>query len=1290
MGNEIQSCDPIRIPYHRRVRATNSSKASVDHVLVGGGEMGGRIRAFDWAKTPLGPADSWPQSLRSAISILLPSKAQIILFWGRDLIALYNDAYRPVFGAKHPHALGCPARECWSEVWDVLQPLFASVMQTGEAFWAKDHLFFLERHGYPEETYFDVSYDPVRDETGEVGGVFCIVSETTGRVVGERRLATLRELGRDVPAKSEADVVGHAATVLAENPGDIPFCLFFLLEEGAVGARLVECVGVSRQDVRVADRVDLEGSVAEAVAMRAAVDAGAGREADRAHFVTSAPDTAAPRVLVTPVLSGAQPIGLLVVGLSRHLELTGLYRDFIDLVAGRLASSIATVRAFEQERRRAEALAELDRAKTAFFNNVSHEFRTPLTLLLGPLEDLLRIPEGSLEAPAVRTQVEVAHRNAMRMLRLVNTLLDFSRLEAGRVQALFERIDVGAYTTDLASAFRSLVESAGLRFVVDCPSGVAEGFVDRTMWEKIVFNLLSNAFKHTFAGEIRVSVEATPGRIVLTVADTGTGIADADLPHLFERFHRAQNTPARTHEGTGIGLALVAELVKLHGGTIDVTSTVGRGATFVVSIPAGSAHLPSERIGAGRATGTTVPDAAPYVHEARRWIFDDVQTEPASAALPRANVQSGHIVLADDNADMREYVRGLLAKHWSIEAVGDGATALAAIQRRLPDLVVADVMMPRVDGFELLESIRADPRTRTVPVMLLSARAGEDSRVEGLDAGADDYLVKPFSARELIARVNAHLKMAAARRRFAVDLEHERAKLETVLRQMPAGVVIVDAATHELLLTNEAARSLVGIPVLGDSDISLGDGRLLHPDGTPYERDERPVVRSLTRGEVITDEHMRFVRGDGSVVSLSVNSAPVTDQDGRVLAAVVVFQDVTERLAMLAREQAARSEADSANRAKDRFIAVLSHELRAPLTAIIGWSRILRKRSLGEAEAAHAVNVIERNAQRQAELVNDLLDISRIAASRLELDRVAVDLAVVARDAIDALRTVLEARQLELVTDLDTTCEVFGDVRRLQQIVINLLTNACKFTPAHGRIEVRLSRHGEMAHLTVADTGDGIDAALLPHLFEPFRQGDDDPATRTHHGLGLGLTIVRELVTLHGGTIRVDSAGKGQGAAFTVELPVVAVRVSREGAGQASAPSAASGRLRGLRVLVVDDYDDARELVARVLQAQGADTRIADSADGALALLAEAPVDVVVSDLAMPRVDGFGLIAAIRAAAPPGAVPVRALALTAYKDGDLETRTRAAGFDAHASKPIEPEALVDLVAKLAADLPRAD
>jgi signal transduction histidine kinase len=590
--------------------------------------------------------------------------------------------------------------------------------------------------------------------------------------------------------------------------------------------------------------------------------------------------------------------------------------------------------------------------------------------------------------------------------------------------------------------------------------------------------------------------------------------------------------------------------------------------------------------------------------------------------------------------------------------------------------VLTDVMMPGLNGFELLRALRDDPRTCTVPIVMLSARAGEESRVEGLEAGADDYLVKPFSARELIARVNAHLGLAAARRRFAEEQETERAKLEAVLRQMPAGVVIVDAATGRSLLTNAQTERILGaIPV-----DSLPGDRAFHPDGRPYTPGEWPLVRSIRLGETVTDEAIRFVRPDGGQITLSVSSMPVSDRHGRVVAGAVIFQDVTERLALLERERAAHAEAEAASQAKDRFLAILSHELRTPLSSIIGWTRILKNTQIGDAERQRAVEVIERNAQRQAQLINDLLDVSRITAGKVELDRVPVDLVTVIRDAVDALRADVEAKRLQLTMDVDPrTGEVFGDPLRLQQVVLNLLTNAAKFTPEGGEIGVRLSRRAEMACLVVKDSGEGIDPAVLPDIFEPFQQGDRGQMARSHQGLGLGLTIVRQLVLLHGGTVRAESAGKGTGAVFTIELPIVAVRVSP---GQADAPS--PGGLDGLRILVVDDQPDARDLVAFVLRQRGADVRVAESVIEALDILAASTIDVLVSDLALPGVDGYALVGAVRAIErEQRGRGIRTLALTAYAGEAVRERAIAAGFDAHASKPLDPGDLVALITRLA-------
>jgi signal transduction histidine kinase/DNA-binding response OmpR family regulator len=434
-----------------------------------------------------------------------------------------------------------------------------------------------------------------------------------------------------------------------------------------------------------------------------------------------------------------------------------------------------------RELREANArLAELDVAKTEFFNNVSHEFRTPLTLMLGPLEDELG-ERGQPLPPARRERIETAHRNGLRMLKLVNALLDFSRIEAGRIQAHYEATDLSAYTAELASVFRSAVEKGGLTLTIDCPPLPEPIYVDRDMWEKIVSNLLSNAFKHTFKGGISVRVAWLGKAAQLTVEDSGVGIAQEEIPRLFERFHRVRGAASRTHEGTGIGLSLVRELVQLHAGSVRVESEPDRGSRFVVILEAGTAHLPADKIGHA-ADITATGRRAAYVQEALHWLPRTPRVGGAgNMSLPELDVagtapaRAGSrpcILWADDNADMRDYVARLLSPWYEVRAVPDGEAALEAARARLPDLVLSDVMMPRLDGFGLLKALRADERTRHLPVILLSARAGEESAVGGLDAGADDYLTKPFSGRELIARVRTHLDMARQRREWERELEH--------------------------------------------------------------------------------------------------------------------------------------------------------------------------------------------------------------------------------------------------------------------------------------------------------------------------------------------------------------------------------------------------------------------------------------------------------------------------------------------------------------------------------------
>jgi signal transduction histidine kinase/FixJ family two-component response regulator len=452
-------------------------------------------------------------------------------------------------------------------------------------------------------------------------------------------------------------------------------------------------------------------------------------------------------------------------------------------------------------------LAEIDIAKTVFFNNVSQEFRTPLALILGTLENELAASNKALPAQS-RLQLRVAHRSSLRLLKLVNTLLDFSSIEAGRMQAHYQPTNLAVLTAELASNFRSAVEKGGLVLTVDCPTLPEPIYVDRAMWEKIVVNLLSNAFKHTFQGSIAVRLEWRGDSVQLAVEDTGVGIAAEDIPRLFDRFHRIEGGASRTHEGTGIGLSLVKELVKLHSGLIAVESEPGRGSRFTVTLKSGTAHLPAANVGTNPDTFAPGKLSAPYVEEALQWVPPAPTAEEAekpavtnadgAAVRPTWRAPRARILWADDNADMRSFVARLLGAFYDVTAVADGQAALEAALASPPDLVLSDVMMPRLDGFGLLRALRADSRTRRVPIILVSARGREELTVAGLDSGADDYLIKPFSARELLARVRTHVELAWQRRAWESELEQQVTKRTTEL----------ESQIQKMSLLNEISRDI--------------------------------------------------------------------------------------------------------------------------------------------------------------------------------------------------------------------------------------------------------------------------------------------------------------------------------------------------------------------------------------------------------------------------------------------------------------------------------------------------
>ena len=629
----------------------------------------------------------------------------------------------------------------------------------------------------------------------------------------------------------------------------------------------------------------------------------------QATFPSGAWQQAPDRAVVLPIMPSGETgrAGFLIAGLNPFRLFDDNYSGFMNLVAGQIGAAIANAEAYEAERRRAEALAEIDRAKTAFFSNVSHEFRTPLTLMLGPLEDALRHPE---ELPGERLEeVTVAHRNALRLLRLVNTLLDFSRAEAGRVQVYFEKTDLPALTRDLASNFASICERAGLALNIACDPLPHPVYVDRDMWEKIVLNLLSNAFKFTFAGGIDVQLRDVGDRVELSVRDTGVGMPSSELPHVFERFHRVEGQHGRTHEGSGIGLALVRELVNLLGGEVRVDSAVGRGTTFRVIVPYGDAHAPAAT-GSTAREAPTATRAAAFVEEALRWLPQTTEANlaaietsrdaatgtSATAALFAARER---VLVADDNADMRNYVRQLLIPRYEVETVGNGVEALEAIRRTRPDLLVSDVMMPARDGFGLLREIRADPELGSLPVILLSARAGDEAKVEGLNAGADDYLTKPFSAQELLARVNTNITMARLRREIADEVALQKARLQAVLDTVPVAVWFTFDDQGLNVLGNRRAAEMLRLPETANVSLSVSPAQApqnfrVFKDGAELPPDRLPLRRAVL-GETVMNEEMELHFTDGTVLFGLVQAAPLRDPTGKIVGAVSAGLDITDR-----------------------------------------------------------------------------------------------------------------------------------------------------------------------------------------------------------------------------------------------------------------------------------------------------------------------------------------------------------------------------------------------------------
>ncbi|HXC60901.1 MAG TPA: ATP-binding protein [Steroidobacteraceae bacterium] len=1192
--------------------------------------------------------------------MMLDSRYAMWMLWGPELTFFCNDAYLPTVGIRREWVMGERSDKVWAEIWAEIWPRIDHVMTTGEATWDEGLLLFLERSGFPEETYHTFSYSPVYDDEGRIAGMLCVVTEATQQVLAERGLGVLRDLAARVPGATAEQALSRVMSVLQQDQMDVPFASLYLLNEQKVQARLVASFGQAPEGLRRPEflltgedallRV-LRGSPAEMLDLRAdSVPSGLW------------PETLSQAVVLPLHGAGDVVAGALAVGVSPRRKFDARYRQFMDLVAGQISAVLADAQAYEAERRRAESLAELDRAKTQFFSNVSHEFRTPLTLMLGPLAEALEDADSS---PALRERLQLAQRNAQRLLRLVNSLLDFSRIEAGRVQAAYEATDIATLTEDLTSTFRSAMERAGLRLSVRAAPLSAPVWLDRQMWEKIVLNLLSNAYKFTLKGGIEVRVGEQNDGAVLDVIDTGVGVSEDAIPHLFERFYRVENSGGRTHEGSGIGLALVQELVRLHGGKISVSSRLGEGTHFRVALPFGNAHLPEQRI---RTSDTeTAPSAAvAYLNEALGWDHNSDAQGVVNGSVDRRfeSTFGACVLLADDNADMRAYVAGLLTPAYRVKAVADGLAALESARQLKPDLIISDVMMPRLDGFGLMQALRSDPLLRDVPVILLSARAGEEARIEGLDSGADDYLIKPFSARELNARAGAllerarlHRQVLDEQRRAYSAAQRRSAQFEILLDETPLGMFLVDSSLRIVEVNPTATPLFASVGAAAGADLREVARRLWEP--VYAEEIIGHFEHALRTGErYYVAERSERRAGTQAMEAFEWQVSRIPLYDG-AFGVVCYFRDITAQVR-------ARQQLEAADQQKDEFLAMLAHELRNPLAPIRTASELLQRTPQSDPRVQGAAEIIKRQASHLMRLVDDLLDISRITRARIELKRKDVSLAEVIAQALETVEPMLREKGHRVSTACDAEpLMVNGDPARLVQCVTNLLTNAIKYTDPGGRIGVETRAEGDQAIIEVSDNGTGVASDLLPHIFDLFVQSHRT-LDRSQGGLGIGLTVVRRLIEMHGGSVAARSEGPGRGSVFSIHLPRVLQAA-------ASPEQASANAIISRRVLVVDDNQDAAQSLAMLMSLDGHEVEAVFLPEQALQRVELRPPEVILLDIGLPGMDGYEVARRVRAM--PGGQSIRLIALTGY--GQAEDRRRAldAGFNEHLVKPVETEKL---------------
>ncbi|KAM0750864.1 hypothetical protein T439DRAFT_325909 [Meredithblackwellia eburnea MCA 4105] len=1148
--------------------------------------LGPLIVDYPWGTTPLGPITSWPSCLLITVSTMLSSPFREYIAWGDEFHLLYNDQYLGAAQSKHPAILGIPTSEAFGEAWSEIGPFMRKAYQ-GEIQLITNEYVPLVRDEVLQETYHTYSYTPIRDETGKVRGLLNRSFETTAQVVGDRRQVTVRDLVHKTSgARTVESFCKTSMECVSENPQDLPFFMLYTGEMTDIKpkhklrdpARLAP---VDAEQARTQMKLTCRGSVGipeshpfhvpeaavelfptsatsdstgqtpvpvwawpfdEALASGNPVLVG-GVEFEK--FSSTLPSRAwgeTPRqAVVVPVLADAgssAPQAFLIIGLNPRNVFGEGYNSFTQIVARHVGIGLLAVTNAEADAKRNAVLVALDKAKSTFFSSVSHELRTPLTLILGPLEDTLADQNGV--STEVRERLDVVNRNANRLLTMVNKLLDFSALEAGRQDLVFQPVELGPFTADLASLFRDAIERGGLTFSVDVeddPPFCLPTYISRDLYTHVLFNLLGNSLKYTPKGSIEVRIRSTKSEVVLEIEDTGVGIPPNELGNIFERFHRIEST-ANTTAGSGIGLALTLEMVKTQGGLINVESELGKGSTFSVTFCRGFTHLPAESIShqpwkdqnsspgqvantskileselkeasfhrenafaseLGRATGTALPspglsssgtNSASGGSTANEYFTD----------LDLLNVKNSTIVLADDNPDLRQYVASLLSKMFNVQQFSDGQAALDYCLQQPPALVVTDVMMPILGGDGLLDALRSNPTTALVPVIFLSAQAGVEARSAALERGADDYLVKPFQSRELLARVRTVILNGKMRMHLESKVNERTAELNdseyryrslaqryaTMNDVSPVGIFMMDSRPS-IVYTNPRWHEITGHP----SDRPLIQWKdVVEPEDLPrlvFELEQ--AISGQPHGSIQYRYRATQDRDHQTWVQLELRRST---EFGPEVTLVGTITDITRQKQMeeLHIETVTQRAEDSENHRRDieAFIDITSHELRNPLSGVtqnaeivaaslrqvasvvndLRLGKIVEQVTLDKLawemnENLEGMQAILICAAHQTRIADDILNVSKLNMGLLTVNRTSFHAPSKIREVLKMFEADCGRKGITLQLALDPSLEnlnatwIDADPARLAQALTNFTLNAMKFTPAGGKVTVSLT-----------------------------------------------------------------------------------------------------------------------------------------------------------------------------------------------------------------------------------------